>query len=195
MPDTEEVAGDADGVRGRPSTVPWLASGNPCGSEVDGQVFYSVQQGAAVKGWFAGEGQLGEAFEQCLQADVQFHAGERGAEADVDTGAEADVVAGVGTGDVEFVGTFEDTRITIGAAEEKEDGRAFLHGVAVDLKCFGGDPGPDLDDGVVAQPLLYRVGPDLGMCLEAGELIRVTDKCHDGVAERMGGGDEPGTEE
>ena len=117
------------------------------------------------------------------------------AQADVDTTAEADVVAGVGTGRVEFVGTFEDGRIPIGTADKKEDRRALPHCVAVDLKCFGGHPGPDMGDGVVAQHLFDRVGPALRMCLEAGELIAMLDERHDRVAECMGGGDEPGAEE
>jgi hypothetical protein len=33
------------------------------------------------------------------------------------------------------------------------------------------------------------------MCPEAGQLIRVTDKCPDCVTECMSGGDETGTEE
>jgi len=138
---------------------------------------------------------MGEAFEECLQADVQFHAGKRRAEADVDTGTEANVITGIGTGGVEFVGTFEDGRIVVGSGDEKEDSRAFPHGVPFDLKCFGGHPEADLSDGVLAQRLLDRVGPAFGMCQEVGQLIGVTDKCHDCVTECMGGGDEPGTQE
>src|SRR5690348_2513800 len=77
------------------------ANVNSRGPEVDGQLLKPAQQGAVVRDRLAGEGQLREAFEQRLQADLQFHARERRAEAGMDATAEGDVVARVGTGRVE----------------------------------------------------------------------------------------------
>ena len=75
---------------------------------------YSPQQRAVVHGWRSGEAQSGEPFEQSLQADLQFHAGQRSAEADVASGTEADMIACVDASRIEFVGSFENTWVAVG---------------------------------------------------------------------------------
>jgi len=60
---------------------------------------------------------------------------------------------------------------------------------------FGGDPPQQLTGRVIAQDLFDRVGPSLGVRTQRGQLIRVTDERHDGLAEDMSRGDEPRAED
>jgi len=69
----------------------------------------------------------------------------------------SEVVASVGAGGVEFVGR---SKMADHDWRRRREGRrpTLPHSVAIDLKCFGGHPDPDLDDGVVAPHLSTALG-------------------------------------
>lgn len=82
------------------------------------------------------EAESGEAFEQALQGDAGFQAGQVGGEAVVRAVGEGQLKAGFGAADVEPVRVGEDGRIAVGAGQRDADevaaadgGRA-EHGVA-----------------------------------------------------------------
>ena len=125
-------------------------------------MFQSVQRHAVIQGRLTSEGQLGGTRKQRLQADVQFHACQCRPQTDVNTGAEADVFAGVDPGGIKFVRAFEERRITVGSAQQKQYGLARMNGLTLYVECLGSNPGAPLNGSLVAQHLLDRVGPTLG---------------------------------
>ena len=126
-------------------------------------MFQSVQRHAVVHGRLSGQSQLGKTPKQRLQADMQFHACQCRPQTDVNAGAEAEVFAGVDAGGVEYVGAFEDRRITVGSAQQKQDGLALVNGATLYLEGLGSNPDSPLNGRFVAQHLLDRVGPSVGI--------------------------------
>src|SRR5580698_8672987 len=111
------------------------------------------------------------------------------------TRTERDVVAGVGSGGVEGVRVVEDRRVTVGPAVQHEYRLTRSDRISVDVNVFGGDPRYELHGGAMARVFLDGIGPALRVRAQRGELLRMADERDDGLAQNMGRGDEPRTEQ
>ena len=118
--------------------------------------------------------------------------GMAGAQAEVHARGEREVRVGVGPAYVEGRRVLEDGRVAVGAAEVEQDAVARREVPAPHLGVAQRDPQGELDRRLVAQHLVDRIAPAVGVLLQPAQLVGVLVEQRDRVGRhlrrRIGGG-------
>ncbi len=137
-----------------------------------------------------GQAQRGDAFEQCVEHDLQFGARELLSDALMAAIAEAELLTGV-AGEIQLVGLRVGGRIPVRGSEIDDDALTGADRLAADLDVLDGHPAlAVLDDRQVAHQLFDGVGDELRVVGIAKQrsLFGVLQQGQHADADHVGGG-------